>query len=797
MRRSEKIERYLRDHRDATPKRLQKKFSLGYNEAIELHTRFHGLEGKKDRTSTRLSGRVSGFVSRLFSTEKNTLIGLVSLAALVRIVYVLLLFRHEELRLPILDAAYYVGWARQILDTGWLGDHIFFTEPLYAYFLAIFFKLFGNAAETVVMAIQWCIGSTLPVVVYFLARRLFNGRVAVVAGILAALYGPFVFYEGLLLKTGLEVWILPVFASYLFAVFFRADRRQYLVLGLLLGVTALIKGNNLVYWPLLSVAMFMLLPSVARKERFLLIGLFSLGVFVFIVPVTVRNAVVGHDFVPTNYSIGLVLYQGNWYAGDGTTAFVPPFLRPHPKYEETDAVGMAEAFAGRALKPSEVSRFWIKKAISETFADPGHFIRTLGNKALLLVNRGEVSDNYSYDHYVREIPFLRVLPGAWFVLVLGLTGIARSVLPKKTGDFDSDRSDDRDILRRRKVLLSILMGGYVLVLVGTNINSRYRLPLFPFLMPFSAATMVILWDLYREHAFRRMVPVCVGIVIFLGMTAFPLPIFKAVGEANALFTIGDGYLETGNEAKASEFFEAAKATDEKYAWAYSKLFFIALKQGDRERAFENLKHLILIRPDDLSNFDKLKLYKESESVSDGDLKAFAEEGQRKLDEHPYDPWAYEAGRYLDRKDTPSAKSELEASIERVGETTGTLFQLAVVSRDEDDKTVTKRYYQKALALNPWLFPARYNLANMAIANNDYPEVVRQLKDVYETTPELGETWYNYAIALIKTGKNQEAAVVASKYVERYTDDPTKKDKVEKFRSALKPNPAADLLKQVK
>jgi tetratricopeptide (TPR) repeat protein/4-amino-4-deoxy-L-arabinose transferase-like glycosyltransferase len=797
MRRSEKIDRYLREHRDATPKRLQKKFRLSYGEAVELHSRFHGLEGKKDRTPSRLFGRVSGFVSRLFSTEKNTLIGLVSLAALVRIVYALFLFRHEALRLPILDAEYYVGWARQILDTGWLGDRVFFTEPFYAYFLAVFIKIFGSVAETAVMAVQWCIGSTLPVVVYFLARRLFNGRVAVVAAILTALYGPFVFYEGLLLKTGLEVWILPLFASYLLSVFFRADRRQYLILGLLLGVTVLIKGNNLVYWPLLSIAMLMLLPSVARKERFFLIGLFTLGVFVFIVPVTVRNTVVGHDFVPTNYSIGLVLYQGNWYAGDGTTALVPPFLRPHPKYEETDAVGMAEAFSGRALKPSEVSRFWIGKAISETIADPGHFVRTLGNKALLLVNRGEVSDNYSYDHYAREIPFLRVLPGAWLVLVLGLAGIVRSVLPKKDEDFVRDQAEDCDAPRRRKALLSILMGGYVLVLVGTNINSRYRLPMFPFLMPFSAATMVLLWDLYREHAFRRMVPVCVGIVVFLGVTAFPFPIFKAVGEANALFTIGDGYLESGNEAKASEYFEAAKAADEKYAWAYSNLFLIALKQGDRERAFENLKHLIQIRPDDLSNFDKLKLYKESESVSDVDLKAFVEEGQRKLDEHPYDPWAYEAGRYLDRKDTPSAKSELEASLEHMGNSSGTLFQLAVVSRDDDDKTMTTQYYRKALALNPWLFPARYNLANIAITNNDYPEVVRQLKDVYETTPELGETWYNYAIALIKTGKNQEAAVVASEYVERYKDDSTKKDKVEKFRAALKPNPAADLLKQAK
>ncbi|NTW13821.1 MAG: hypothetical protein HGA31_02195 [Candidatus Moranbacteria bacterium] len=42
MRRSEKMERYLKDHPGASVKRLQDKFRLDYKEAKEYHSRFKG-----------------------------------------------------------------------------------------------------------------------------------------------------------------------------------------------------------------------------------------------------------------------------------------------------------------------------------------------------------------------------------------------------------------------------------------------------------------------------------------------------------------------------------------------------------------------------------------------------------------------------------------------------------------------------------------------------------------------------------------------------------------------------------
>ena len=100
--------------------------------------------------------------------------------------------------------------------------------------------------------------------------------------------------------------------------------------------------------------------------------------------------------------------------------------------------------------------------------------------------------------------------------------------------------------------------------------------------------------------------------------------------------------------------------------------------------------------------------------------------------------------------------------------------------------------QQAVESHPELFPARYNLANIYIEEQNFALVVELLRDIYVFTPELGETWYNYAVAFIKLNRSTEAVPIMRAYIERYQDDPARKSVVEKFRSALKPAATHDL-----
>jgi tetratricopeptide (TPR) repeat protein/4-amino-4-deoxy-L-arabinose transferase-like glycosyltransferase len=787
MRRSEKIQRFLENHPRATERDLQDKFDLTRKEARALLQKDKHVVDQVPQSSWRHVGYA--FFQSIFLSEKKFLLFLVSVAVVIRLAYISFLVQYEFLRLPILDAEYYLEWARAIVSHGFLGDKIFFTEPFYAYGLAIFLKIFGESFfSSAVLGVQFVLGAFFPVLLFLLGKRLLTKNIGMVAGLLAALYGPFVFYEGLLLKTSLEVYSLPLFLFMLFGVLEKPRLWHFFLLGIFLGCIGLIKGNTIIFVPIVWALIFLFHRGRAQREKIVFSVCFVAGVLLCILPITVRNYIVGHDIVPTNYSIGLVLYQGNWWGGDGSTARVPDFLRPHPRYEESDAVGMAEAYEERALFPSEVSRFWMRKSLSEIIASPGHFLSTLGHKVLLLINYREYSDNYSYAFYRSQIPFLWVLPGYFLVIVLGITGLA--VLFSRT--FERVLIGEKNTaalirFRRARLMLMLCFGAYVAVLLMTTINSRYRMPLIPFLILFSASGLSFLWERFRERSFvgvQKMVVVG-GVTCILAI--LPLALFKHLSLADAYQNIGSWYLKQGDTEKAEIYFRDAVVEDDEYAWAYQNLAHIALQKGNLDEAEAFIKRLIVIRPDDLSNYAEVRVLKKMQALS-------PEEAQRELTrflqnvEVPtkYDPDFFEASRFLESGDDNQAEKFLLRSLERQEDSPSTLIALAALRSKHDDAFAAKRYLRQVLEKNPYVFPARYNLANIYIREENYQEVVDLLAPVYQFSPELGEVWYNYAVALIKIGKSAEATLVARGYIERYTGDVSRAEKVKKFEEALKP-----------
>ncbi|MBP7060941.1 MAG: glycosyltransferase family 39 protein, partial [Candidatus Moranbacteria bacterium] len=613
MRRSEKISRFLYGHPRAGARELQKKFNLSYREAERQFAEHQDVF--VDTGESSWTQRFQNSFRNIFRSEKKIICILLLLASLVRVAYVFVLLRHEELRFLLLDAKYYAEWATQIVTQGFLGDKIFFTEPLYAYLLALCTFLVGpTLLPFVAMGVQFLAGALFPVLLFFLGRRLFSRSIGLVAGLIAAIYGPFVFYDGLLLKTSFEVYCIPLFLFFFWRAFEKPRARSFVLLGMLLGVIALIKGNTLIFVPLTVYFIYRFLSTSAKGERLLFTGWFLIGVFVCVFPVTLRNMVVGHDFVPTNYSIGLVLYQGNWWGGDGSTALVPSFLRPDPKFEETDAVGMAESYAGHNLLPSAVSRFWMGKAISETLAAPGHFLATVWHKGLLLLNYREYSDNYSYAFYRSYAPFLWLLPGYFFLVTVGGAGLFLLFM-RPFEDFLLStqtmgvRESARSHFRQVRQVLVLFFGSYVVVLLATTINSRYRMPLSPFLILFAAALIVFCFERVRERTMEGVGRIGFVFGTLVVFAVLPLSIFKHLSFADAYNNIGYRYYEAGNFEQAKNYFNKAIADDPEYAWSYKNLAHIAFLEGQLNDGETTVKKLLAIRPDDLSNYEEVTLLK--------------------------------------------------------------------------------------------------------------------------------------------------------------------------------------------
>ena len=94
----------------------------------------------------------------------------------------------------------------------------------------------------------------------------------------------------------------------------------------------------------------------------------TLGCLLPIVPVTIRNQVVGDDLVLISSQAGVNFYIGNNPLSDGRTAIVPG--TPGGWWEGYHAtIERAERATGRDLKPSPVSRYYFGEAFALT-ADP-------------------------------------------------------------------------------------------------------------------------------------------------------------------------------------------------------------------------------------------------------------------------------------------------------------------------------------------------------------------------------------------------------------------------------------------
>src|SRR5262249_14251210 len=154
-----------------------------------------------------------------------------------------------------------------------------------------------------VYLVQCALGVLLCLMVMALARRMFRHsaharEIAWGSGLLAALATPFVFYDFLLLKTSLEVFLT---VAHLLALMLLADRmtesgrvpvRGAVAAGALLGLNLLNRGNYILLAPLFAGWLWHRAPSRGRA-----VALYALGSLLVVLPVTVRNRIVGHEWV--------------------------------------------------------------------------------------------------------------------------------------------------------------------------------------------------------------------------------------------------------------------------------------------------------------------------------------------------------------------------------------------------------------------------------------------------------------------------------------------------------------------
>lgn len=310
------------------------------------------------------------------------------------------------------DAAQHHAWAARFAGGDWRGpEGPFFVDPLYPWVLGVLEALGGGllAARVLNLVLSLVTAACLGL----LARRLLGPAWGTLAVWTWAHLRPDLFNVGEVEKTELGLALLSA------ALLALGARRRGATLGagVLLGLAALARGHLLVLPPVLALVAL----AEDRHPRRALVVL--AGALLALAPVTVRNRVVGGEWVLTTTGLGANLYL-SYCPGCAHGYTELPFVRADARFEAGDFQREAERRAGRRLSAREASAHWRGEALDAMAAAPGEALARFGARLRLVVSNFELGDTLSLDALARFAPVLALpLPGFGVLVPLAVLGL--------------------------------------------------------------------------------------------------------------------------------------------------------------------------------------------------------------------------------------------------------------------------------------------------------------------------------------------------------------------------------------
>ncbi|HEX7881073.1 MAG TPA: glycosyltransferase family 39 protein, partial [Candidatus Eisenbacteria bacterium] len=506
------------------------------------------------------------------------------------------------------DSAQYLELAGRLKNEGLMAPkgEAWFQAPFYPFFLFL-----AGASPTHLELARWlqfAAGATGALLAWDTARRLAGSTAGLMAGLIAAVYGPRVFFDGEMLSIGWSLFFLQLMAWLLVLRHESRDRPPSPALDLPLGVTgglaALAQPNTLVA----SVGVIGWLFVAGRRTPHARRGaiLTALGVLLVILPVTLRNKAESRDWVLISANGGINFFIGNNPEADGTFHLPPrePLLND-PSGLVTASREAAARALGHPASPSATSGYWMNRGLAWWGSAPLDAVSLTARKVLYLLNNIEIPNHYDFAWFTQRVPILRLLPGFWLLLPLAAWGLARI---------------GREPIGR---LFALLLGALLLSVAFFFVTDRYRLPIVAFLFPVAGIGAADLWSIARGERPGARLPAILVVSAFLLLAAFPL-VDTRPSMAHMHNLVGTLHYKRGEASAARREFEAALAISPNLAEPANNLGRLALNDRDdagAERWFRKALELDPRRAEAWFNLEELersrRRYREALALIDG------------------------------------------------------------------------------------------------------------------------------------------------------------------------------------
>jgi len=626
-----------------------------------------------------------------------------TVALAVRLLY---LFQIESIPLFYFlagDGRVYDEWAQRIAAGDWLGKEVFYQAPLYPYFLGLLQFILGHDLWSIRL-VQITLGAVSCGLIFLAGKAFFGRGAGVAAGIILSLYAPAIFYDALIQKTVLDLFLIVLFLLLLARSQVRPHRGKWLALGALLGFLGLSRENALVWVLAVPFWLWFYFSREPRSLRLSWLIFFLAGSLLVLFPVGLRNLKVGGEFALTTSQFGPNFYIGNSTDADGTYV---PLRGGHgdARFERRDATELAEQALGRSLSPNQVSRYWLARTLEYIFSQPLDWLRLMGKKWFLVWNVFEVEDADDFYLYQRWSSVLGVLGRVNnFGLVAPLAAVGCLLTLKRW---------------RCLWLLYVLLGSFAASVALIYVFGRYRFPLVPILALFAGAAAVEAFALYRERRAREGIACALVGLATLVIVHWPL-IGKPGPSAAGYNNLGNALARQERTDEAIESYRQALALEPTSVAAHYNLANLLAKQGNLKAASAHYEEAIRVSPDFPEAYRNLG----NLLMQQGDLERASE---------------------LFRKGVAVNPLQAEGH-----------FYLGTALAKQGQLTEAVDHLQKAIGIKPDYAEAYHNLGRVLGAQGRLDKAVEAFQAALNVNPKFAEAHESLALAFSQMGEKDKA-----------------------------------------
>jgi tetratricopeptide (TPR) repeat protein len=687
-------------------------------------------------------------------------------ALVLRLIYLAELQDTPLLSVLMGDARQYDLWAQQIAAGHWVGSDVFYQAPLYPYAMAVIFKLAGHHLVAVRLA-QAALGAASCVLLGITGHRLFGRRAGLVAALLLAVYPPAVFFDGVIQKASLDLFLMTVLLVVLGEFRVRLQWTWLIAAGVAMAAFTLSRENVRVLYPIVVLWLLLYFRETPIRRRVAWAAVFTASIVALLLPVGVRNYVIGGEFLMSTSQMGPNLYIGNH---EGALGSYEPLVPDHgdAAYERDDATHLAEQAMGRTLSPGAVSDYWLNRSIDYIRSHPWDWLQLMGRKLLLTFNASEVVDTESIEVYAEYSRILRMLLWFNFGVVLPLAVLGAWQAREQW---------------RRLALLYAMVAGLALSVAIFFVLARYRHPLVPIVLLFAAAALVAIPRAARE--WRAWIPgVAMAVAVAVGsnltleacfdQTHLNLgsllvktgrpgeaigPLQKAMadapGDGPPHYFLGLALTQTGEKEKAIAEFSEAIRLRPAYADAHNALAIALQESGRSAEALQHFGEAVRLEP---NAAEAHKNYGMALSAT-GQRQQAIVEYRESLRLRSDDPAVHNnlASALQQEGRTLEAIAHYEAALKLAPGSAQTHSNLALALKNAGNVAAAVEHFGEALRLEPDNPGIHLNFANLLQGLGRTGEAAEQFEQAAKLAPNSIEAQYALAHAYAQLGRWDEAA----------------------------------------